>query len=186
MKRLIRQLAAGFRAHGVRKGDCICIMSQTNIYYYPTVYGCIAAGATFYGAPTRWTPDECKAWAIEVAGATFFVVEPSFLNHAIAAVEGSSKDLSHILVMNGKGAERGFATEKSFFATWNSLLQHGEANWERMNDFETTKKSIAMRLNTGGTSGAPKVAQISHFAAIAHISQWVHSFGTHAFDVSLP
>jgi long-subunit acyl-CoA synthetase (AMP-forming) len=43
-RKTIRQLVAGFRAAGLKKGDCVCIHSFNDIYYPILVNAIIAAG----------------------------------------------------------------------------------------------------------------------------------------------
>lgn len=154
------------------------------MYYYPTVYACIASGATFYGAATRWTLEECAEYAVPLAGVTHFLVDPAFVPHAVAAVEACyGGDLSRIFVFSGPGAPATYTDPGNELTSWSSLLGHGKADWQRITDLKMAQDTIAMRLSTGGTSGAPKMAQLSHYAAIAHIYQWTHSWKTHAFEV---
>jgi acyl-CoA synthetase (AMP-forming)/AMP-acid ligase II len=161
-------------------------MSQSNVYYYPTVYACIAAGGTFFGAPTRWSPDEYAKYAVHLAGATHFLVEPAFLPHAEAALRASSGDPSRIFVFTGPDSAETYEYAGRQLTSWSALLRHGTLDWEAISDPDTAHKSVAMRFTTSEATGAPKIAQLSHYAAVAHIYQWCRSFKTHAFQVRCP
>lgn len=132
---------------------------------------------------------DSPANAVAVAGVTHFLVDPELVSEAVAAVEASySGDLSRIFVFNGPNVadthEFEHLSQVRTLKTWASLLKHGSAYWKEINDLEEAKSSIAMHFGTGGTTGMRKVAQLSHYAAIAHIHQWCCSFKTHAFEVS--
>jgi acyl-CoA synthetase (AMP-forming)/AMP-acid ligase II len=47
------------------------------------------------------------------------------------------------------------------------LLEHGSSDWMRIKDLETAKETIACMFSTSGTTGLPKVSQLSHHALIA-------------------
>lgn len=53
-KKLVRQLAAGLKAIGVKKGDCVSIHSINDIYYPIFFLGVLAAGGIYSGTnPVR-------------------------------------------------------------------------------------------------------------------------------------
>lgn len=57
-RKLIRQLAAGFKAIGVQQGDCISIHSFNDIYYPLFFLGVIAAGGVSAGTNPAYTQHE--------------------------------------------------------------------------------------------------------------------------------
>lgn len=84
---------AGFRKLGVKKEDCVFFISRNNVYYYPLVYGAIAADGIYCGAATMWTVDEVIRGA-RTANAKFLVVEKEFIKHGVAVVEALSLNKS--------------------------------------------------------------------------------------------
>lgn len=173
MKDLVHKLAAGFRAFGLKQGDVLAVKSRKNVYYYPTVFGGISAGATYVGLVIN--PQASKE-PVDF-GATHYLVDPEFVAEAVAAVKAfNGGDLSRILVFDEPEAPESFNFSGQSFASWSALLKHGTADWEPIDDAEIAKNNIVMRLATSGTTGTSKVAQISHYAAIAHTHQWCTSF----------
>ena len=53
------------------------------------------------------------------------------------------------------------------FESWTALLKHGEQDWVRFDDEETSKKTTAARLFSSGTTGLPKAANLSHYNLVA-------------------
>ena len=52
-----------------------------------------------------------------------------------------------------------------------ALLTHGTSDWFRISDLDTAKSTIACMFSTSGTTGLPKVSQLSHHALVAqHLS----------------
>lgn len=47
------------------------------------------------------------------------------------------------------------------------LLNHGSLDWLRISDIKTAKETIACMFSTSGTTGLPKVTQLSHYAIVA-------------------
>lgn len=58
-RKTIRQLAAGFRAVGLEKGDCVCVTSFNDIDYPILFLGIIAAGGVFAGTNPAVSEIEC-------------------------------------------------------------------------------------------------------------------------------
>nr|POF05925.1 acyl-coa ligase azaf [Quercus suber] len=160
-KKLIRQLAAGFRVLGVKQGDCVLIHSFNDIYYPLAFLGIIAAGGTFAGTNPGYTKHEL-AHTIKTAKAKWILTQPGLLETIVSAVESTGTKKDGIVVFNPNGE-----ATKPGFKQWKNLLVHGEEDWVRFNDLETTKNSIAALLFSSGTTGLPKAAMLSHYNLIA-------------------
>ncbi|KAF2122256.1 hypothetical protein BDV96DRAFT_594164 [Lophiotrema nucula] len=158
-KALIRQLAAGFRKHGLRKGDCVVIGSFNNLFYPVLALGILAAGGIYTGTNPAYTSFEV-AHQVNTVHAKFIICEPDILSTILEAKHDVPKSRIFIFDHDGQRVPDGFESYKA-------LLEHGEADWPRFDDAETSKNTTAMLLFSSGTTGLPKAVQLSHYNLIA-------------------
>lgn len=169
-KSTIRKLAAGFRKHGLQKGDVVSIHSFNNIHYPILVNGINAFGGIFAGTNPSYQPYELSH-AIKAGRVKFLIVEPEILKHALKAADDNKIPRSNILIFDT------FKDQKipKGFKSWRTLLDHGEQDWVRFDDLETAKNTSAGHMFSSGTTGLPKAAYISHYNLIAQhvlINDW--------------
>ena len=158
---LIRKLIAGFRSIGVQHGDCVCMNSFNDIHYPIFFQGLIGAGGVFTGVNPAYTPYEL-AHTLKIAKVKWILTQPNLLDGVVKAAGQINLPKERILIFN-PNAEPG----ASGFMQWNDLLQHGEQDWVRFDDLETSKNTSAARLFSSGTTGLPKAADLSHYNLIA-------------------
>lgn len=158
---LIRKLIAGFRALGIQEGDCFCISSFNDIHYPIFFLGITGAGGVFTGTNPAYTPYEL-AHTLKTAKVKWILTQPDLVDTAVKATEqvGLPKERIVIFNPNGEKAPPGFKQ-------WKDLLQHGEQDWIRFNDLDTSAKTPAARLFSSGTTGLPKAADLTHYNLIA-------------------
>lgn len=159
--KLIRQLAAGFRALGVKKGDCVCIDSFNDIHYPIFFHGLIACGAVFSGVNPAYTAYELTH-ALKTAKVKFILTQSDMLKNVLKAAEENGIPRSHVVIFNPNGEKA-----PDGFKQWGDLLKHGEADWEHFDDLETAKNTSAARLFSSGTTGLPKATDLSHYNLVA-------------------
>ncbi|KAK0118804.1 hypothetical protein ONS95_007684 [Cadophora gregata] len=158
---LIRQLAAGFHAAGLKKGDCVCLHSFNDIYYPILFLGIIAAGGIFAGTNPSYTQFELEHH-IKTAKTAFFITEPEMLENAVAAAKKCGIPESKVWIFDV--LEQPVPKE---YRSWKELLRHGQKDWVRFDDEKTSKETTAARLFSSGTTGLPKAAVLSHYNFIA-------------------
>ncbi|KAK5745024.1 hypothetical protein LTR17_001775 [Elasticomyces elasticus] len=160
-KTLIRQLVAGLRALGLQKGDCICIHSLNHVYYPIFFLAVAAAGGVFAGTNPAYTPHELTH-ALKIAKVKYVVVAPDFLAPMEKAMEAVGLGNSELVIfnLNGEAAPEGYKQ-------WPELLTHGEQDWNRFDDLQTSKGTECARLFSSGTTGLPKSASYSHYNLVA-------------------
>ncbi|TVY23471.1 Acyl-CoA ligase [Lachnellula hyalina] len=152
VRTLVRKLVAGFTAHGLQKGDSVCVLSFNDINYTALYLGIMGAGGCFAGANPGYTVRELSHH-VKVTGTKFLLIDVKVLDVATAAAKECGIPLSNIVVLNFHGE----ATPDGY-RSWNSLLDKGEKDWVRIKDQDTT----AAYFSTSGTTGFPKAAIISH------------------------
>lgn len=122
---------------------------------------------------------------VPFGGATHVIAEEKFVANAAAALEAGGLDISRLFVFNGPQGAKTYEHEGKQLVTWSALLDHGEVPWMKLDDEEAARSKIALRVSTSRSGGVPKIAQLSHYSAIAHIFQWCESFKSRAFEVNI-
>ncbi|KAM3416146.1 hypothetical protein BST61_g7754 [Cercospora zeina] len=155
-KKMVRQLAAGFKAIGVQKGDCVSIHSLNDITYPIFFLGVIAVGGVYAGTNPAYTEHELTH-TTKIAKAKYILTQPAFLPNILKAATANGIDKKNIIIYNptGEKAPEGYLQ-------WSDLFKHGETDWVRFNDYETAYQTGAARLYSSGTTGLPKAAELSH------------------------
>ena len=177
--KLIRRLIAGFRAAGLKKGDCVCIHAFNNLYYPILVQGIIGFGGVFVGTNPSYTAYELHH-ALKTSKAKMILVEPDL----IGAIKQPAEDLGihwrRILFLQAQNGQQMYQ-----YYSWRHLLDHGEKDWVRFDDLETARNTTAFLMFSSGTTGLPKAAQLSHYNLIAEHTL-VHENPKHLeqYDVS--
>ncbi|KUJ23636.1 acetyl-CoA synthetase-like protein [Mollisia scopiformis] len=152
VRTLVRQLVSGFHNHGVKKGDCICVISFNDIHYTSLYLGIIGSGACFTGANPGYTGREL-AHHVKITGSKILLTELKTLPVALEAAEECGISHSNVFVLNYQDE-----AVPSPHQSWNSLLSHGENDWAKIEDPSTP----AAFVSTSGTSGLPKAAILPH------------------------
>lgn len=160
-KLMARQLAAGFRAAGLKKGDCVCMHAFNDIHYSMAFLGIIAAGGVFAGTNPSYTAHEI-AHAIRTAKIKFYVTESQFLSNILQACSATGIPKSNVFVFNTNNEP-----VPSDLRSWTWLFRQGEQDWERFDSKETSETTSAARLFSSGTTGMPKALDMTHYNFIA-------------------
>lgn len=144
-KKLVRQLAAGFKALGLKKGDCVSIHSFNDIFYPIFFMGVIAAGGIYAGTNPGYTQYELSH-TTKIAHVKFILTQPTLLDNILRAAEENGIPKKNVIIFNPDGAKA-----PAGFLQWKDLLQHGEEDWVRFDDREAAYQTGAARLYSSGT-----------------------------------
>ena len=101
----------------------------------------------------------------------FLIVEPELLGNALKAADETGLPRGSISIFDNREGQ----SVPQGFKSWRTLLEHGEEDWVRFDDLETSKATTAARLFSSGTTGLPKAAALSHYNFIAQhcvINEW--------------
>ncbi|KAF2750804.1 4-coumarate-CoA ligase-like protein [Sporormia fimetaria CBS 119925] len=168
---IVKRLNAGFSAHGLEKGDCVCMLSFNDIYYSMAFLGIVAAGGIFAGTNPSHTPYElAHSW--KIAQARALIVEPELLPNALKAAKECGIPTSRIFVFDHHtplDEDLCLTAQKKWggLRSWRSLLAHGEAGWETWDDESKSEETTAARLFSSGTTGLPKAVDMTHHNFVA-------------------
>lgn len=159
--KVIRQLAAGFKAIGLQPGETVCIHSFNDIWYPIFFLGVVAAGGVYAGTNPAYTAHELSH-ALKTAKAKYVLSQADLMGPVLKAAESVDLPKDKVIVFNpqgGKGVEG--------HLQWSDLLKHGERDWVRFDFLETSRNTTAALLFSSGTTGLPKAAMLSHYNFIA-------------------
>lgn len=137
---------------------------SSHCFYYNLHHinaGIIAAGGVFTGTNPSYTSHELTHH-IKTSRAKFLIAEPEILTNVLAAAKECNIQSSSIWIFDVLGQ-----TIPDSFKSFRDLMKHGEEDWVRFDNEETSRKTTAARLFSSGTTGPPKAAALSHFNLVA-------------------
>ncbi|KAI5285950.1 hypothetical protein KEM54_000178 [Ascosphaera aggregata] len=155
--KMVRQLIAGLRAAGFKKGDCLNLHSFNDVNYSIIVLATIGAGGIVTGSNPASTEEELKHH-LGMADCNWVITQPEVMDDVVKAAKALEIPRSHIFVFDTSSSQ----SIPAGFRSWKELIKHGEADWVRFNDLERSKNTTAARLFSSGTTGLPKAISISH------------------------
>jgi 4-coumarate--CoA ligase len=131
------------------------------IYYSMLFLGIVAAGGIFTGTNPSYTTFELRHH-LKVSRARFIIAEPDMLHTIRNAAEQEGVSSCNVLAFDvqNQGVPHGILS-------WSTLMTHGEADWARFDDHETSSSTPAALLFSSGTTGLPKAATLSHYNFVA-------------------
>ncbi|KAF1841669.1 AMP-binding enzyme [Cucurbitaria berberidis CBS 394.84] len=166
-KILIRQLIAGFQHAGLKKGDVVLIHSFNSIYYPIIVLGIIGCGAINTGTNPSYTSYELT-YAIRSSQAKLIICDPDVLgDRIVTAAKDCGVPTEKILALDSAPISSPAQSSIKGFNSWRTLLSHGEEDWIRFDDKHTSENTTALLFFSSGTTGLPKLTQLSHYNLIA-------------------
>lgn len=178
----VRRAARGFQALGVGKGDRVGLFLPNVPHYVAAYYGALAAGATVVNFSPLYTVDEL-AHQVEDSGTKLLVTltAAALLPTALKVLEGSSlerlvvgsvagglpklKSLAYRLFKRSETAE---LPADARITRFSSLIANAGDPAAPTLDAES---DVALIQYTGGTTGTPKGARLTHQNLTANARQ---------------
>jgi acyl-CoA synthetase (AMP-forming)/AMP-acid ligase II len=159
---LMGRVAAGFAAHGLRKGQVVAILAPNCPEWLVAAYGAMTAGGVVTGINPLYTPAEV-AGQLSGSGARFLVTIPPFLSTARAAIQQTGGAVEIVVLDEPAPGTIAFA----------DLLAHGDTPRDVTID---PAVDLALLPFSSGTSGLPKGVQLTHRACVANVLQQSAAF----------
>jgi long-chain acyl-CoA synthetase len=161
MRDVVRNLAAGFRALGVRDGDRVGMFANTRMEWAQCDFALLAAGAVVTTVYKSSSPEQVR-YLLDDPGATGVVVENQKLLERVLSVS-EVLDLRFIIVMDEVDDEH---AETEGVYTLADVYEQGakrfdEAEYRSWLD-ERDVEDLASLVYTSGTTGQPKGVKLTH------------------------
>jgi len=201
---LVDRAANGFAKMGVKKGDTVAIMLINCPQFVISYFGALKAGATVTAISPLSMAKELRIYLQDTKASTIVVL--NFFYAVVEAVRGET-NLENVIVAQGwdmmSKMKQKLAPKTVYKKEMKSVppLREGDIMW---NDFiadtvpEAPKveidpaKDIAVYQFTGGTTGLPKAAMLTHDNLKANCEQcsvwmeWMAERGKESFVAALP
>ena len=196
---LVERFRGGLASLGIRKGDCVGIVSNNRVEWAVAAYACYSLGVPFvpmYEAqdPKEWEyiVRDCEAKALLVATADVLSKAKGLLS--------SVPSLRHLILIDGAGArvaensgsELAVVDGDPRITTYGALL----ASRKKADTIRPSPDDTADLIYTSGTTGNPKGVVLTHSNLASNVSAiheifcsiessdrslsflpWAHSFG---------
>lgn len=162
----VRKFVAGWKAVGLKPGDCVCVHAFNDIMYTMLFLGIIGAGGRFTGSNPGYTHSELRHH-MQSTRARFLITEYELLP-VFAQVGEYGVPASRVFVLDTDSNRLPTSrfVPKFSCSSIQELLNHGERDWVRFSSQEEAKNTTAALLSTSGTTGLPKAAMISHHSLV--------------------
>jgi long-chain acyl-CoA synthetase len=185
---LSRRFGAWLQGQGLKKGARVALMMPNLLQYPVALFGALRSGFTVVNCNPLYSPRELEH-QIRDSGAEAIVVIENFA-HVLAEVVGKTH-LKHVIITGigdllgfPKGIAVNFAAKRikkmippysipGSVRLTSVLSEGGRITWQRP---DLNHSDIAFLQYTGGTTGVPKGAMLSHGNIVANLLQshaWV-------------
>jgi long-chain acyl-CoA synthetase len=180
---MVEKFRGGLASLGIKRGDCVAIVSNNRIEWAVAAYACYGLGAALVPMYEAQLP---KEWAFIVndCEAVAFIAATNEIFERAKEIKEKSPSLQHVI---------GLALPKSDPMSFEALLEAGEK--APAPAIKPDPKDTATLIYTSGTTGNPKGVILSHGNLASNISAvheslplagadrslsflpWAHSFG---------
>ena len=169
LKERVYRLANGLLSLGIRKGDRVAILAE-NCFEYPELYyGIAKAGGVVTPLNFRFAPPEVSHLTNE-SGARILVVQEKYAD-MIQSLRPELKHINHYVCIGG--SPHGMLNYESLLAS-SSATNPG---------IEISMEDLFCLMHTGGTTGIPKLAMLTHRNLVNCAIVWIVECGFTYGDV---
>lgn len=188
---LVNRFAAGLQAQGVRKGARIGLCLPNSPYYVIAYYAALKVGATVVNFNALYTQEEIEQQILDSEIGIMVTLDLKAIYHKVETCLASTQleciihcPLADILLPVRKYLLKIFRfyqlahiRKDQYHHAFSELLEHGD-----MPEPVTIEplQDIALFQYTGGTTGSPKAAMLTHSNVVTNTEQvtlWVKSSG---------
>lgn len=149
---------------GVRKGDVVAIYSPNCPQFAIAYYGAMMAGATITALSPLFASREVE-YQLNDSGSKYLVTVEQLYQNFAAVRENTS--VEEVIVADIAGGEAKVEGKyKDFKDMFNIEPEPPSINWD-------VKEDVAVLQYTGGTTGLPKAAMLTHYNVVSNIYQHI-------------
>jgi len=162
--RNVRWACMGLVSLGLKKGQCVSVLSENNPEWFATDIGCQSAGGVTVGIYTTNSPFEVQ-YIVDHSESLVIMVEDEEQLDKVLEVWDQCPRLQWAVVFDMEGL-RHFKHDRVM--SWDEFIERGRAyDREHPELFEklvaaVEPDDIAIFIYTSGTTGMPKAAMLSH------------------------
>ncbi|KAK0630282.1 adenylate-forming enzyme AfeA [Bombardia bombarda] len=173
--KLVRQLIAGMQAQGLKKGDSVLLHMANHYLYGALVFAIMGAGGIACGSNPAYQVFELNH-VVETAAPRFIITAERTAGLVLQVCEKRGMSADSVFVFGTTHPLRQEKTPQTYVSEvvggastqpLTNLLRYGESDWQKLRSKAEMKNTIACYYSTSGTTGLPKLAQLSHYALIA-------------------
>nr|MDO8082570.1 long-chain fatty acid--CoA ligase [Candidatus Freyarchaeota archaeon] len=162
-----KRFAAALYNLGVRKGDVVAIYLPNSFQFLVSYVGILLAGATVTAISPLFVPREV-AYQLKDSGAEILITMDLFYNN-VKQIKGETR-LKNIIVTNIMGEKLGVEKEDlDKILNYDELIEKTPPIPPKVKI--KPKEDVAVLQYTGGTTGLPKGAMLTHYNIIANAYQ---------------
>ncbi|HZQ50931.1 MAG TPA: long-chain fatty acid--CoA ligase [Bryobacteraceae bacterium] len=162
-----REIALGLRALGLRKGDIVCILSETRVEFYLVDLGIMGAGGVAAALYTAYPMPDLARNVRDAEPDFLFVEDPKTLTALSNATTGQGISLPpNVILMTGESPHARSLAELQNLGR--ELLARDPKALDRTMA-ELSPGDAAILYLTSGATGQPKMGLTSHSAILANI-----------------
>ncbi len=160
----VRYVAMGLISLGLKKGECVCIISENRPEWVYADFGIMSAGGVTAGIYTTNAPEQC-GYIVQNSGARFYIAENEEQFDKTLKFRKETPHLEKVIVMEMEGLKR---YKDPLLMSFDDLLKLGKEFDERnpglfeQRRSEVKPEDLAVLIYTSGTTGPPKGAMLTH------------------------
>ncbi|MFX1365490.1 MAG: AMP-binding protein [Promethearchaeota archaeon] len=167
MNHLTRRFANAFLKLGIKKGDVVALWLPNSPHFSICYFASIVLGATLTAISPLFVARE-MTYQLKDSGAKYLIMIDSFYKEYKKAEEQLT--LEKVILVNVEGKVPDIP-ETDKLIHYNTLM---DSNPEPLSEFKVKinpKEDIAIIQYTGGTTGDPKGAELTHYNAVSNLMQ---------------
>ncbi|NVM53979.1 MAG: long-chain fatty acid--CoA ligase [Candidatus Helarchaeota archaeon] len=164
---LTRRFATALLKLGVQKGDVVALWLPNSPHFSICYFATLAIGATLTAISPLFVARE-MSYQIQDSGATYLILIDRFFRHYKKVAD--DLPLKKVILVNVEG-KTPKKPETDVVIHYNTLMDQNPEPEEPPEVEINPKEDVALIQYTGGTTGLPKGALLTHYNIIANIHQ---------------